>query len=120
MTTNRKRARQPDGTFKPDDPATPIDEAFQPGPQGPDLPLSIDSLAEFMAIQHPDRHRLDSALTLAKAAAQRVIGRPLRDTEPHAIRHGIHLFASSLLLTDSLEAPGAPPLVVRALWKSAC
>lgn len=117
----RKRAHKPDGTFSPDDPSTPhINEAYQQ-PASPDMPISVDSLAAFMRIDHPDRQRLDTALTLARTAAEQSIGRPIRSAEPHAIRHGIHLLSSHLLLLDTLSEvppPSEIPLVVRGLWRS--
>lgn len=115
--TTRKRARKPDGTFSPDDPATPhVNEAYQQ-----DLQISVDSLAAFMRIEHPDRQRLDTALSLARAAAERFIGRPIRDAEPHAVRHGIHLLSAHLLFLDELEEVPTTieiPLVVRGIWRS--
>lgn len=86
-----------------------------------DLPLDVNSLAAFMEIEQPDRARLGRALELAKDAAAAVIGRPLRDAEPHGIRHGVHMLASQLLIKDTLEAtPEGPeiPGVVRYLWKT--
>lgn len=118
MATTRKRARTVAGQFQGDDPATPeINEAF-----AQDLPVSIDSLAAFMAIEQPDRERLGLALNLAKDAALAVTGRPVGDTAPHGIRHGVHMLAAQLLIKDQLEAApqGAEiPGVIRYLWKAA-
>lgn len=118
MATTRKRARTDEGKFMGDDPATPErNEAYVQ-----DMPLSVDSLAAFMEIEQPDRKRLGLALELAKEAALAVIGRPVGDTAPHAIRHGVHMLASQLLIKDQLEAApqGAEiPGVVRYLWKTA-
>lgn len=118
MATTRKRARTDDGKFQADDPATPErNEAYVQ-----DLPLSVDSLAAFMEIEQPDRQRLGLALDLAKEAALAVTGRPVGDTAPHGIRHGIHMLASQLLIKDQLNAApqGADiPGVVRYLWKTA-
>lgn len=117
----RKRAHKPDGTFSPDDPSTPhTNEAYQQ-PASPDLPISVDSLAAFMRIDHPDRQRLDTALTLARTAAERFIGRPIRKAEPHSIRHGIHLLSAHLLVLDQLqEVPTTTeiPLTVRGFWRA--
>ena len=118
MATTRKRARTTAGQFQSDDPATPErNEAFIQ-----DLPLSVDSLAAFMAIDQPDRERLGLALSLAKDAALAVTGLPVGDTANHGIRHGIHMLAAQLLIRDQLDAPpesAAIPGVVRYLWKTA-
>ena len=120
-TRTRKRARNDDGEFKPDDPATPaVNEAYEPAV--PALPLNVASLAAFMEVEHPDHERLGKALELAAAAAAATIGRPLLVAEPHAIRHGVHMLAAELLLKDALAAvPDAAeiPAVVRAFWKQA-
>jgi hypothetical protein len=120
-TRTRKRARNDDGEFKPDDPATPaVNEAYEPAV--PALPLNVASLAAFMEVEHPDHERLGKALELAAAAAAATIGRPLLEAEPHAIRHGVHMLAAELLLKDALAAvPDAAeiPAVVRAFWKQA-
>lgn len=116
--TRKTRARTTAGQFQGDDPATPErNEAYVQ-----DLPLDVASLAAFMEIEQPDRARLGQALELAIAAAVATIGRPLREAEPHPIRHGVHMLASQLLLKDALEAApeGAEiPGVVRYLWKTA-
>jgi hypothetical protein len=118
MATTRKRARTEEGQFKGDDPATPErNEAYVQ-----DLPLTVDSLAAFMEIEQPDRERLGLALRLAKEAALAVTGRPVGDTAPHGIRHGVHMLAAQLLIRDQLDAApqGAEiPGVVRYLWKTA-
>lgn len=115
----RKRARTEDGQFKPDDPTTPaVNEAFEV----PDLPLSVDSLAEFLGDEQPDRDRLDQALTLAREAAEAFTGAAVAGTAPHPIRHGIHMLAAQLLIANQLDAaPELPaiPLVVRYFWRSA-
>lgn len=120
-TRPRKRARTDDGQFKPDDLATPQNEAYElTAPT--ELPLDVASLAAFMEIEQPDRERLGKALELATTAAAATIGRTLRAAEPHLIRHGVHMLASQLLLKDALDAvPDAPdiPAVVRAFWKQA-
>lgn len=116
----RKRARNADGEFLGDDPATPQNEAFVD--QDPDLAVSVGSLAGFMEIEQPDAERLARALELSKTAAAAFIGRPVRDAEPHGIRHGIHMLAAQLLIKNMLatapegvEIPG----VVRYLWQTA-
>ncbi len=118
MATTRKRARSTAGQFQADDPATPErNEAYVQ-----DLPLDVASLAAFMQIEQPDRERFGRALELASTAAAGVLGRPVRDAEPHGIRHGVHMLAAQMLLKDALEeAPqGAEiPGVVRYLWKTA-
>lgn len=118
-TRTRKRARNDDGEFKPDDPATPaVNEAYEPAV--PALPLNVASLAAFMQVEHPDRDRLGKALQLASAAAAATIGRPLLEAELHPVRHGVHLLAAELLLKDALETvpEGVEiPAVVRAFWR---
>lgn len=121
MATTRKRARNTEGEFRPDDPATPaVNEAYEP--VAADLPLNVDSLAAFMEIEQPDRERLSTALDLATASAAATINRPIRDAEPHGIRHGVHMLAAELLIKDQLETAPAGveiPAVVRYLWQSA-
>ena len=118
----RKRARTDAGEFKPDDPATPeVNEAYT-ADADPVLNMSVDSLAVFMEIAQPDRERLGRALELASTAAASVLGRCVRDAEPHGVRHGVHMLASQLLLKDQLAvAPSGAeiPGVVRYLWRSA-
>lgn len=121
-TRTRKRARNDDGEFKPDDPATPdVNEAFEQQPStGPDLPLDVDSLAAFIGDAAPNRDRLTTALQLATAAAQDFIGQSIGDAAPHPIRQGIFMLAAKLLIINQLEtAPAISeiPLVVRAFWK---
>lgn len=122
MATTRRRARTDDGQFKPDDPATrEVDEAFEE-PAAADQPLSIHSLAQFLADERPNKVRLGQALALAKAAAEAFTGAPVGDAAPHNIRHGIHLLAAHLLLTNELDSPpdaAAIPLVIRYFWRSA-
>lgn len=117
----RKRARTDDGQFKADDPATPaVNEAFEAS--SIDLPLSVASLAEFLGDEQPDRARLEQALTLARAAAEAFTGAAVADTAAHPVRHGVHMLAAQLLITNQLDAaPDAAdiPLVVRYLWRSA-
>lgn len=111
----RKRARDDDGQFKADDPATAINEAFEVEQE-----LSVDSLAAFIADEKPDRQRLEQALALAKEAALAFTGEAVADTAPHAIRHGVHLLAAQLLITNQLETAPAEvniPLVVRYFWR---
>ncbi|NBS70283.1 hypothetical protein EBT31_15435 [bacterium] len=117
----RKRARTDEGQFKADNPDTPnTNEAFAPATA--DLPLSVDSLAEFLGDQQPDRERLAQALTLARAAAEASTGAAVADAAPHPIRHGVHMLAAHLLITDQLQDQPTGeqiPLVVRALWRQA-
>lgn len=117
MATTRKRARTDAGQFQADDPATEHNEAYVQ-----DLPLDVDSLAAFMEIEQPDHERLGKALELASTAAAAVLGRPVRAAEPHAVRHGVHMLASQLLIKDRLDAVPSGveiPAVVRYLWKTA-
>lgn len=115
--TQRKRAQNDLGHFTADDPSTPdLNEAYEPAL----LPLDVESLAAFLQIEHPDRQRLATALDLASQAAAATIHRPITPQEPHAIRHGVHMLASQLLLADRLqEIPTTIPLVIRALWAQA-
>lgn len=123
MATTRRRARTEEGQFMADDPATPEqNEAFEE-PDAADQPLSVASLADFLGDKHPDREQLTQALAVAKAAAETFLGAPVGDAAPHNIRHGVHLLASHLLLTDaSLDEPptdGEIPLVIRYFWRTA-
>lgn len=114
----RKRARNDEGQFQADDPATPaVNEAFE-HEQG----VSVDSLAAFVGAEQPDRERLQKALDLAKAAAATVTGSPVGDTASHPVRQGIHLLAAQLLITGQLDAEPQDeqiPLVVRYYWRLA-
>ena len=86
------------------------------------LPLTVDALAAFIGDDQPDSEQLEQAMALASEAAAAFTGRPIGDTAPHAIRHGIHLLASRLLITTQLEGPirqADIPLVVRAFWRAA-
>lgn len=86
----------------------------------PTLPVSIDTLAAFIGDEQPNRDRLEQALALATAAAEAFTGQPVGETAPHAIRQGINLLASQLLITDQLEKPPADAdisIVVRAFWR---
>lgn len=98
----------------------------KPPPQAPAAPrlaLSVDSLADFLSIEHPDRDRLWRALDLATTAAQDYLGEPITpEALPHPIRHGIHMLAAQLLVTDQLERVPAQveiPAIVRGLWRHA-
>lgn len=117
----RKRARTDEGQFKADNPETSnTNEAFAPATA--DLPLTVASLAEFLGDQQPDRERLAQALTLARAAAEASTGAAVADAAPHPIRHGVHMLAAHLLITDQLQDQPTGeqiPLVVRALWRQA-
>jgi hypothetical protein len=90
-------------------------------PATQDLPLNVDSLAEFMELEEPDRDRLSIALELAKEAATATTGRPIGETACHGIRHGIHMLASQLLLKEATAVPVGLeiPAVVRYLWQTA-
>lgn len=114
----RKRARDDDGQFKADDPATEaVNEAFEI-----EQDLNVDSLAAFIGDDKPDRKRLDRALARAREAAETFIGEPVGDTAPHAIRQGVHLLAAQLLITDQLDAAPSEesiPLLVRYYWRLA-
>jgi hypothetical protein len=118
MTTTRKRARTTAGQFQADNPSTPErNEAYIQ-----DLPLNVDTLAAFMALEQPDRARLQQGLDLATQAAAAYISRPITGNEPHGIRHGIHMLAAQLLIADRLDATPTGqqiPGVVRYLWKTA-
>lgn len=88
----------------------------------PPQPVSVDALAAFIGDEQADPARLQQALALATDAAQASTGKAVGDTAPHAIRHGVFLLASHLLITDQLEEPPAEidiPLVVRAFWRQA-
>lgn len=89
----------------------------------PLLPVSVDTLADFLAIEHPDRERLGRGIDIAITAATSFIGEPVApDALPHTIRHGIHILAAQLLLADQLERVPAReeiPAVIRALWSHA-
>ena len=100
MATTRKRAQLPE----------------------PAQAVSINSLAEFIGDQQPDRDRLEKALTLAKDAALNFTGTAVGDTAPHPIRQGIFMLAAKLLITNQLEESPATdtiPLVVRYFWRAA-
>lgn len=94
-----------------------------PPPTAPLLALSVDSLAKFLSIEHPNRARLGTALDLATTAAQDYLGQPITpEALPHPIRHGIHKLATHLLLTHQLErvpAQAEIPAIVRGLWRHA-
>ena len=84
--------------------------------------VSINSLAEFIGDQQPDRDRLKQALTLAKNAALNFTGIAVGDTAPHPIRQGIFMLAAKLLITNQLaESPAIDtiPLVVRYYFRLA-
>ena len=84
--------------------------------------VTVDSLAEFIGDQQPDRDRLEQALTLAKDAALNFTGTAVADTAPHPIRQGIFMLAAKLLITNQLkESPATDtiPLVVRYFWRAA-
>ena len=85
--------------------------------------LSVDSLADFLSIEHPDRDRLWRALDIAITAAQDYTGEAVTpEALPHPIRHGIHMLAAQLLVTDRLEqvpAQAEIPAIVRGLWRHA-
>jgi hypothetical protein len=60
------------------------------------------------------------ALRLSTAAAERFLRRPLPEQLPHNLAQGVRLLASTLLLSNRLEAVPADadiPLVVRYYWK---
>jgi hypothetical protein len=94
-----------------------------PPTAAPLLALSVDSLADFLAIEHPDRDRLSRGLDIAIMAAQDYLGEPITpEALPNPIRHGIHMLAAQLLVTDRLEqvpAQAEIPAVIRALWSHA-
>lgn len=88
----------------------------------PDQAISVDSLAAFMAVEHPDREAMSKALDLAKEAAERLGGIPVPDVASNNLRQSIHLLASKLLISQQLDAPvpaNEVPLVVRYYWKLA-
>jgi len=84
--------------------------------------LSVDSLAAFIGDEQPDRDRLEQALTLACEAAEAFTGEAVAELAPHPIRHGVHMLAAQLLITNQLDAAPAAeaiPLVVRYFWRAA-
>ncbi|MEY3929231.1 MAG: hypothetical protein RLZZ516_941 [Cyanobacteriota bacterium] len=84
--------------------------------------ISVDSLAAFIGDEQPDRDRLEQALTLAREAAEAFTGEAVADVAPHPIRHGVHMLAAQLLITNQLDTapdPAAIPLVVRYFWRAA-
>lgn len=107
----RKRARNDDGTFVSDDPATPENEAW----------ITPTDLKDFLGADLPGTtEQIATALDLSTTAAERFLGRPLPDQLDHNIAQGVRLLASSLLLSNRLEEPPADadiPLVVRYYWK---
>jgi hypothetical protein len=91
-------------------------------PSEPTQGVTVDSLAEFIGDQQPDRDRLEQALTIAKDAAFNFTGIAVGDTAPHPIRQGILMLAAKLLITNQLEESPATdtiPLVVRYFWRAA-
>lgn len=84
--------------------------------------VSIESLADFLGDQQPDRDRLEQALALAKDAAQSFTGIFIGETATHPIRQGLFMLAAKLLITNQLDEPPAEttiPLVVRYFWRAA-
>jgi hypothetical protein len=108
----RKRARDEEGQYLGDDPATPENEAWITAPE----------LSQFLGAELPGTsEQIATALQLSTTAAERFLGRPLPDLLPHNLAQGVRLLASSLLLSNRLEEPPTDadiPLVVRYYWKA--
>ncbi len=107
----RKRARDDEGQFEGDDPTTPQNEAW----------ITTTQLSEFLGAELPGtEEQVATALQLSTAAAERFLRRPLPEQLPHNLAQGVRLLASTLLLSNRLEAVPADadiPLVVRYYWK---
>jgi hypothetical protein len=86
-------------------------------PPPPPLDLSPEALEAFIGTTI-DADRARPALERATAAAEAFIGQSIPDPCPHALRQGIFLFASQLLMLPDGSPAAEPSLVTRAMWQA--
>jgi hypothetical protein len=87
-------------------------------PPPPPLEVSTAALEAFIGASIIDPARASAAMKRATAAAEAFTGQPIPDPCPHALRHGVLLYASQLLILPDNSPAAEPSLIVRAMWRN--
>jgi hypothetical protein len=84
----------------------------------PPLEVSTAALEAFIGASIIDAACASAAMERATAAAEAFTGQPIPDPCSHALRHGIFLYASKLLMLPDDSPAAEPSLIVRAMWRN--